>query len=282
MTSHSLSSHTTHLTQLISHNSSYTTRLTQLLTHTTPSLSRGSRPLGDGSSCTSPSCNTNIKTNLYIKKPPKLLLLAGNVSPHPHSKTTGQKLIETLLGHYQDTLVGDTLAENFCGTLVGQSCVLQNSRVKPPHVNLEVQISWKAQHLVNLECRFRGRRSTQSLQEDRVPLARGCLLQEDWMDARSPLALRVAATHHPPLIAHRPSHTTHLTPLITHHSSHTTFILHHSSHTTHLTPLITHHSSHTTHLTPLITHHSPHTTHLIHFYRPVSFRPLSLSVSTSR
>ena len=42
-----------------------------------------------------------------------------------------------------------------------------------------VQISWYAQRLVNLQCRFRDRRSTQSLEEYCVdawsPLGRGCL-----------------------------------------------------------------------------------------------------------
>ena len=41
---------------------------------------------------------------------------------------------------------------------------------------LVVEMSWQAQHFVNLECRFPGRHSAQSLQEERVdawsPLAR--------------------------------------------------------------------------------------------------------------
>ena len=77
---------------------------------------------------------------------------------------------------------------------------------------------WQAQHLANLEGRFRGRHST------------------------------LCTTHHTPLILQDSSHTTH----------HTLLSLHHSSHTTHLTPLITHHSSRTTHHTLLITHHSSH------------------------
>ena len=130
--------------------------------------------------------------------------------------------------------------------------------------------------LACVEWRFRGRRSTQRLQEEgfvagavtepfgpaaaRVVLGRGCLLcgkRSTWVQISWQ--------------AHHSSQTTHDTPIIT-HSSHTThhtihlkpLTLHHSSRTTHHTPLITHHSSYATHHTPLITHHSSHTTHHTH------------------
>ena len=98
---------------------------------------------------------------------------------------------------------------------------------------------------MNLEWRFRGKCNSQSLQEDGA-------------DVWSPL--NNETERNAPFVLHHSIHTTH----------HTLLILHHSSHTTHHTPLIT-----TTHLTP-----SSHTTHLIHFDRPISFRPLFLSIST--
>ena len=145
---------------------------------------------------------------------------------------------------------------------------------------LAVQISWQAQRLVSLKCRFRGRRSTQSLQEDggwpaaacRVDFVAGTALgaggvplsmpyavdpmeamlackKSIWCIGWTPLTRNRKGT---PLQRNRKGHTTHRTPLILHHSAHTThhtlLILHHSSHTTHHTP----HSSHTTHHTSLI------------------------------
>ena len=184
------SSHTTHLTPLISHHSCHTTYLALPISHHPSHTTHLTPPILRHSSYTThltPLISHHSSFNTHLTP---LIFHSSNTTHLARSAGAVHRAFRRSCG----TRGRGWAAAAFCvaGTALGERGVqiMWLAQYTEPSggaaervvgAGPRLPLGWQAQHLVNLERRFHGRRSAQSLQEELrnawSPLGRGCLLR---------------------------------------------------------------------------------------------------------